>query len=157
MHDASGHHHVDGQALLQPLGRTEAAFFDATPALERAVIDLDHLPLCVPVELLAGLVEVGNVHRGEQHTLERLGASRRALLAGVYHPQPDRPQCPLPWGGRSSTSQKRTDSLAVRVRLPGRGGTVICSKPVARRALATVGANRPQGAPFNGIQRFDHR
>ena len=41
MHDAPGHHQVEGEAGLEALGISEAAVFDAAATLEDLEIDLN--------------------------------------------------------------------------------------------------------------------
>ena len=88
--DAPGHDHLDGGGALEALGCAVLEFLDPAAGLEDAEVILDAPAKGVPLQQTGRLVDVGHRQGGEQEPLQRVGVGRRALLAGVHHPQHDR-------------------------------------------------------------------
>ena len=63
---------------------------DLAPGLEDAEVVLDAPAQRIPLEDARRIVGTSHGHGGEDEPLQRLGLRRRALLAGVHHPQLDR-------------------------------------------------------------------
>jgi hypothetical protein len=82
-----GHHHIDADAGPKALRVAEAAVFDAAPALEGAVVDLDALARGVPVKPPPGLFEVLDLHRGHQQPFHRLGVGRWMAFKCMRRPK----------------------------------------------------------------------
>ena len=88
--DTPAHHHLDGDGALEALGAVMLELLDLAAGLEDAEVVLDALAKRVALEDALGIAHTAYGHGGEQEPLQRLGIGRRALLAGVHHPQRDR-------------------------------------------------------------------